>query len=243
MNGKTNNAPEGSVRHKSGVRAVYVRLFFGVVIVAVVTGFYWFMSEEGVLTLFRSPEALQEHIAGFGILGPITVILLMTAAIVFSPVPSAPIALAAGAVFGHSWGTIYVLLGAESGAIIAFSIARMLGYDVLHRWFGKRLSMNLLGDQNALTTIVFLSRLIPFISFDVVSYAAGLTSLSFWRFAVATMAGIIPASFLLAHFGSQVTAAEAESGLITVLLLGGITLLPVLFRVLQKRYSGFGKGK
>jgi uncharacterized membrane protein YdjX (TVP38/TMEM64 family) len=40
------------------------------------------------------------------------------------------------ALYGHVWGTIYVLLGAEAGALIAFSIARLLGYEMLQRWFG-----------------------------------------------------------------------------------------------------------
>jgi uncharacterized membrane protein YdjX (TVP38/TMEM64 family) len=50
-------------------------------------------------------------------------------------------------------------------------------------------------------TIVFVSRLLPFISFDIVSYAAGLTRLAMWRFAVATLAGIVLTCPLLeGHF-------------------------------------------
>ena len=51
---------------------------------------------------------------------------------------------------------------------------------------------------------------LPFIFFDVVSYAAGLTALSFWRFAIATLASIMPASFLLAHFGNEMATGEAS---------------------------------
>lgn len=49
---------------------------------------------------------------------------------------------------------------------------------VVQRWFGNRLSVGLLGSQTALMGIVLVSRLLPFISFDIVSYAAGLTALS-----------------------------------------------------------------
>ena len=31
-----------------------------------------------------------------------------------------------------------------------------------------------------------------------------------WRFAIATVAGVVPASFLLAHLGSQLTTGNAE---------------------------------
>ncbi len=51
---------------------------------------------------------------------------------------------------------------------------------------------------------------------DAVSYAAGLSRMRCWRFALATLAVIVPASFLLAHFGS--VAMEGEAGAITWIL-------------------------
>ncbi len=72
--------------------------------------------------------------------------------------------------------------------------------------------------------IVFVSRLLPFISFDMVSYAAGVTALTFWRFALATLAGVIPSSFLLAHFGSELASTETNTIAITLLLLGALSL-------------------
>jgi uncharacterized membrane protein YdjX (TVP38/TMEM64 family) len=159
----------------------------------------------------------------------------MVLAILVSPIPSAPIALAAGAAYGHAWGTLYVLVGAELGALLAFGIARLLGYQAMRRWLGPRLEIGLFGSQNALMAIVFASRLLPFISFDLVSYAAGLTVLSFWRFALATLAGVAPASFLLAHFGGEMASGETDRILISVLLLGALTLVPVLAEALRRR--------
>ena len=62
-------------------------------------------------------------------------------AIVFSPMPSAPIALAAGAAYGHLWGTVYVVAGSMAGALAAFAIARVLGGEKLQRWFGEKLAV------------------------------------------------------------------------------------------------------
>ena len=125
----------------------------------------------------------------------------------------------------------YVLLGAEAGALIAFSIARLLGHEMLQRWFGERLNLGLLGSQNTLMWIVLVTRLLPFLSFDLVSYAAGLTPLATWRFAVATLAGIIPASFLLAHFGGEMVSADARRVVIPVLVLGTLTIAPVIVKL------------
>lgn len=196
---------------------------------------YWFAHEFGLLEALLNETLLRDRIASFGLWGPFAIVALMTLAILVSPLPSAPIAVAAGAAYGHVWGTVYVFVGAEAGAIAAFFLSRFLGYDVLHRWFGAQLSVGWLGSQNKLMGIVFISRLIPFISFDLVSYAAGLTVLSFWRFAVATALGIVPASFLLAHLGDEMATGETEKFMISIAAIGALTLLPIVVKFFHDR--------
>ena len=199
---------------------------------------YLILSKTGLLAALSERQGLQDRVVALGVWGPVAVIGLMTAAIVFSPAPSAPIALAAGAAYGHLWGTVYILAGAQAGAMIAFGIARMLGGEAVARWIGRRPDLARLGSQNSLMAVVFVSRLVPFISFDVVSYAAGLTPLSIWRFALATFAGIVPASFALAHFGDEMASGESRRIAISVLLLGGLTLVPVAARFWMQRRRG-----
>ncbi|WP_416384592.1 TVP38/TMEM64 family protein [Roseovarius sp. Pro17] len=173
-------------------------------------------------------ERISDWVDAAGAWGPILIIALMTVAIVATPIPSAPIALAAGAAYGHSLGAIYIVIGAEVGALTAFALARFLGRDVLTRWLGEKVDKGWLGSQNALTFTVFASRLMPFISFDIVSYAAGLSCLHFWRFAVATLAGIIPASFVLAHFGNEAVSGELGRAAWAAIGLGALTLTPLV---------------
>lgn len=180
-----------------------------------------------------SRDRIEALVEGAGLLGPVVIIALMTVAIVATPIPSAPIALAAGAAYGHVLGTAYIVIGAELGAMIAFGLARFLGRDVLLRWLGEKVDMGLLGSQNALSLTVFASRLLPFVSFDLVSYAAGLSCLHFWRFSLATLAGIIPASFLLAHFGSEVSSAEVGRMTWAVLGLGLLTGAPLIWAAIR----------
>ena len=167
-------------------RRIRFRIAAGVAIGLALIAGYWLLATTGALETVLDGAALRVWIADLGPLGPLMIIVLLVAAIVLSPIPSAPIALAAGAAYGHGWGTVYVVIGAELGALIAFGIARLVGREALRRWFGPRIDMGLLGSQTALMTIVFASRLLPFVSFDLVSYAAGLTVLKSWRFALAT---------------------------------------------------------
>ena len=211
------------------------------------------LSNSGLPDRLEDSTALANWVAAGGAWGPVLVILLMVAAIVFSPLPSAPIALAAGALFGHSWGTLYIVIGAEMGAMVAFLLSRTLGYPVLRRWLGTGFDQALptadqhpnsrlarlytrLGSQNGLMGLVLGSRLMPFLSFDLVSYAAGLTPLTLPRFALATLIGVIPISFLLAHFGAEVTTAGPQHLATAALLLGAATLIPLLGRWLWLRF-------
>jgi len=211
-----------------------VKLFSLFIIIIIIVSFNWWGPRIGLSWDMIDGAFLRQWFDGLGVWGPIAVIGSMITAILISPIPSAPIALAAGAIYGHIWGTIYVLTGAEIGAIAAFCLSRFLGYDFLKNWLGERMSRGLVGSQNFLMLSVFASRLMPFISFDIVSYAAGLTTLSFWRFAVATFAGIIPASFLLAHFGSELVTDETNRILVAVAILGALTALPFIIKLFSK---------
>lgn len=211
------------------------RTAWAVLILAAMAGAYLLLHRSGMLATMLDSEALQGRVVQWGPWGPLAIVVLMTIAILVSPIPSAPIALAAGAAYGHAWGALYVLLGAQVGAMAAFAIARFVGRETVQRWFGDRLQVGLIGTQNALTGIVFVSRLLPFLSFDIVSYAAGLTPLAFWRFSLATLFGIAPSSFLLAHFGTEMQSGEARRIAFAVLALGALTLLPVGVKLYRSR--------
>ncbi len=209
-----------------------VVLFVGAAAIALL---YVLFTKTELALLLTDPQALHRWVRDVGWLGPVALMGLMALAIVVSPLPSAPIALAAGAAYGHIWGTVYVTTGALAGALTAFGIARVLGGEAMQRWFGDRLSVGLLGSQNRLMLLVFGLRLLPFVSFDLVSYAAGLTPLATWRFALASLAGIVPISFLLTHFGDRLVGEELESVALAILALGLVT---GVFAFFAGRYRG-----
>ncbi|MGY3436645.1 MULTISPECIES: TVP38/TMEM64 family protein [unclassified Marinovum] len=184
---------------------------------------------------------MRRWIDAAGALGPVLVVALMTLAVVASPLPSAPIAMVAGAAYGNAFGTVLVVLGAEMGALIAFGLARWLGRPFVERHFGKNVGASLLGSQNTLTFLVFGSRLLPFVSFDMISYVAGLSTLHLWRFALATFAGIIPASFVLVYLGHEAMTGDAGAATWTAILLGGFTAVSVAYAVLRKKRGSDGK--
>lgn len=209
------------------------RLIVGATALIGLTALYWILMETGALSTLTDKQVLREWVAQLGVWGPLAIIAMMIAAIVMSPIPSGPIAMVAGATYGPVWGTAYVVIGAEAGAFLAFCIARLLGYEAMQRWSRTRPILDWLGrerSQTGLMLIVFASRLVPFISFDAVSYAAGLTPLAFWRFLIATLAGVLPTAYLIVMFGDVLITADSRGLTVALILISGITLLPILAR-------------
>jgi uncharacterized membrane protein YdjX (TVP38/TMEM64 family) len=70
-------------------------------------------------------------------------------------------------------------------------------------------------------------------SFDLVSYAAGLTAIKLWRFALATLLGLMPVSFILAHMGSEIVESSHGDVIVIILIIGLFTLVPLLINAVQ----------
>lgn len=205
------------------------RIWLGIGLVLALGGIYWLLAETGITTMLTDQASLRREIEKVGAWGPVVVISLMLVAVVLSPIPSGPIALVAGAVYGPLLGALYVVIGAELGAVIAFSIARYFGYGFVRKRLSGRLSwLTQRQSQNSLMAAVFVSRMIPFISFDAVSYAAGLTSISAWRFAAATLAGVIPVAYLITYFGKQLIELKHGPTVLIAIAVGAVTLVPIV---------------
>lgn len=194
-------------------------------------GLIVFLAAMGILAWTKGagdwlrPDRLVDLLQGYGTVAPVMYMLMMAAAVVISPIPSLPLDAAAGAVFGSLWGTVYSVLGAVAGAIISFYIARFLGREAIARLLKRDIAFCDLCAERHLFYIVFLARLLPMFSFDLVSYGAGLTRISLRAFALATLIGMIPATFAVNYFGSGIFSG---SGLPWI--LGGV-LVAMFFGV------------
>jgi uncharacterized membrane protein YdjX (TVP38/TMEM64 family) len=174
----------------------------------------------------QAAAALLEQTGGWG---PLLVVGLQVLQAVISPLPSWPVTVAAGAVYGPITGTLLSLLGGMIGAGINFYLARRVGQELVRRTLGEKWIERAahLGPLHFLVLSLF-GRLIPIASFDVVAYLAGIGQISLPLFLGAALVGQAPAFFAYAFFGSDLVAA-GEAGfwgsavmlLFVLLLVGG----------------------
>lgn len=78
---------------------------------------------------------------------------------------------------------------------------------------------------------ILIARLLPFISFDAISYAAGLTEMSFWAFFWATGVGQLPATIVYSILGQNI-GNIAKMGL---WIFSGVVAL-IVFAIAVKKY-------
>jgi len=177
---------------------------------------------------------LERDLPSLGVLGPLAIITLRFLASLIGVVPTSPLLLAAGATEGVLLGTLYVLIGAQLGALVGFLIGRSLGRDFVERqgWLDRiaksRAGAWLLDEdtpQSQLMLAVFLCRLIPGLNVDALSYVAGVTALSTWRFCLASFAALLPYTLLLVAAGQQLVAFGSDSLAIAVIGFLALTAL------------------
>jgi len=182
-------------------------------------------------------RAAADLLARTGGWGPLLVVALQLLQAVISPLPSWPITVAAGALYGPVLGTAYSLIGATLGATINFLIARHLGLPFLR----KRLAQGWLQRVGRLRAIHFLGlsllgRALPFASFDLVAYLAGISQLSLPLFLAVAALGQGPAIFAYAYLGGDLAAANQAStwGSLAIFV---IALLVIAAQHLWNRFS------
>lgn len=151
-------------------------------------------------------DAVVEYIRGFGPWAMVISFALMVFSSVVAPLPAFLITFSNAAIFGWWQGAILSWSSAMAGAAVCFFIARALGRDVVEKFAGKGALASVEGyfEKYGSRTIL-VCRLLPFVSFDAVSYFAGLTPVGFWAFFLATGIGQLPATIVYSYVGGMLT--------------------------------------
>lgn len=150
--------------------------------------------------------AVAELIRSFGPWAVGVSFCLMILQSVAAPIPAFLITFANAAVFGWWQGAVLSWTSAMAGAALCFWIARLLGRDAVAHFatHGALETVDRYFERFGANTIL-VCRLLPFMSFDLVSYAAGLTSMGFWSFLWATGLGQLPATLVYSYVGGMLT--------------------------------------
>lgn len=175
-------------------------------------------------------EEIKSYISTFGILAPIVSFLLMVFQSLIAPLPAFLITFANASIFGWVKGALLSWSSAMVGASLCFFISKAYGRVVVEKLTSNIILENVdqffgrYGDY-----AVLIARLLPFMSFDIVSYAAGLTSMNFWSFFWATGLGQLPATIIYSYIG-QMLVGGTKRLVFGLLMIFSISMIVILIK-------------
>lgn len=178
----------------------------------IVTGIAWIITIAAVvftIAAFIAPDLAAAWIAPFatpaearalveraGAFAWISYLALWVVQAVAAPIPAFALTLAGASLFGFWPAMLLTTSGAMLGALTTY-------------WIGRRLRRNEPRGSRAERIVerwgawgILALRLVPLFPFDPVSYVAGYFRVPSFRFAAATLAGMLPATLVLTLIGS-----------------------------------------
>lgn len=157
-----------------------------------------------LLIYFRQDfKAIESRIPTTGIAGPLFSILLM-GILSATPIPTDPIVILNGAIFGPFMGVFVSWMGNNLAATIEYFIGKGISHFTDFEKQKKHLPLGL--DKFPADSIIFLifARFIPQIGGKVVSLTAGAYHVPFWRYLWTACVSNLFGSVLLAVGGYSI---------------------------------------
>ena len=175
-------------------RITLIILLFAMLLAwALLPGVHEFINRSVAAFAAVDQQGIEHFIQSYGALAAVVSFLLMILQAIAAPLPAFLITFANASLFGAFWGGLLSWTSSMAGEVVE----KLTGKTVLD-------SMDGFFTRYGKHTIL-VCRLLPFVPFDPISYAAGLTSIRFRSFFIATGLGQLPATIVYSWAGSMLT--------------------------------------
>ena len=232
---KMGNGIENIKKQKEdNLRRLVVSILKLLLLLLIVAGIplYIYFGHNELLTRFESVEEVITFLERYETESIPIYIALQAIQVIISVLPGQVFQIAAGYMYPFWLALILALSGAVLGTAISFSLAKLLGRDFLHLFFGEEKMSYYIERLNSRRayTLVFLLYLIPGLPKDVISYAAGASEMKFKPFLILSAVGRLPGMAGSLLIGNLMEG-ENYMGMAIVAIAAVITfLLCILFR-------------
>lgn len=180
-----------------------------------------------LVELLKEPEELIKTIESYGQWGILVFIGIQFIQIVLPPIPGRVVQIAGGYIFGLWQGILFLLVGSALGSLTAFYAARLFGAPLVATLVPEDKQQRLAEVMKRRKTdlIVFVAFLIPAFPKDLLTYVAGLTSISGPRFVFLGLAGRLPGLLMSVFVGASLRGGSYESVIIVACAMLGFLFL------------------
>jgi len=201
--------------------------FMTLLIIIICLLFYGWLTFKGEHNLL-TPTGLQQAMQELGWWAPLIYMGILALSVIISPIPGAPLVVAGGVIWELPLAGIYSVMGGFLGGLVAYWIGRTLGDTAIQSITGRSLQLISEQQKSYAGWFVLIMRLFPVLPFGLISYTSGLAKLPATSYALATLIGMTPPTFLLSYWGQSLTTDIFTTIIATLLVLIGLIGLPLL---------------
>jgi uncharacterized membrane protein YdjX (TVP38/TMEM64 family) len=188
----------------SKIKKRYKRFLIFSLLIVILFLFYLSYNSEGILydLINQDIDSIIGFFNSLGFFAEIIFVLLIILEVVLAPLPPLALYIAGGVLFGAFFGGILTLFGNIIGAGIDFFVARKYARGLVEKKVDEKLRNKFDNFSSKYGGFaIFLLRVNPLTTTDLVSYLSGLSKIKFKTFLIWTTAGLMPLIFIQTYFG------------------------------------------
>jgi len=184
----------------------------------------WWLWDQNRLTSAGAIQAVREH----PLLAPAVFVALYAVAMFFV-IPTLPLNVGAGFLWGSLLGAVYTVLGTTLGACCAFLFARTALGQPLARGFNLRILGRMArAVSHSGWKVMAFARLNPLVPTGLANFFFGLTSLGLWTFCWGTLCFSFPLAYVVACLGASTGSFLLLGNAASLFRIGGVIVGMVL---------------
>jgi len=181
---------------------IYITIFIFLFAISLFLLYYIFFIDETILYKFVI-NYFVNPIYKLQVIGIFLFIVIMAFQGLIVPIPSEIVLLATGMIWGIYLGGFMGIIGSMAAGILCFYISKKGGRPLAEKFVGEK-AINIADEfikKHGMKAII-ITRFIPFIPFDVISYTSGLVDIDIKKYSIGTLIGSIFRAFFYALLGS-----------------------------------------
>ncbi|MCK4687107.1 MAG: VTT domain-containing protein [Candidatus Lokiarchaeota archaeon] len=181
---------------------IYITIFIFLFAISLFLLYYIFFIDETILYKFVV-NYFVNPIYKLQVIGIFLFIAIMAFQGLIVPIPSEVVLLATGMIWDVFLGGIMGIIGSMAAGLLCFYISKKGGRPLAEKFVGEK-AINIADEfikKHGIKAII-ITRFIPFIPFDVISYTSGLVDIDIKKYSIGTLIGSIFRAFFYALLGS-----------------------------------------
>ncbi len=211
-----------------------------IILVMTIFVFIWIWYSP-IRALFSDPQVLNNWLQQWGAWVPLITIGLHIVQVLFAPLPGTAIDTVNGLFFGPWIGSLYSMIGLQSGALIMLLLVRRFGRPMAERFIPPQKLQRF--DQRVKhlgVLFIFLVFLMPFMPDDMILVLAGMTTISLPYLLLLSLVGRLPGVFFANWLGSHATSLSAgEWIVVAVIFLAAVIFFWWKHTMLEEKMTNF----